>query len=159
MKKGFLFLLFLSFLYGCERTKEISLDPTAEVMDHLVFSALDYNLNSNTESFIVLGVENTLEQPIRNANFYLSLHEEGESNSVSPNPFYLLPREKRLDVLAGEKIEISFPIPPGYLDEGYLDDLKKLGRLIVFVEADGYLNDMEKENYYSFSNGLEYAIQ
>lgn len=158
MKKGLLALLLLLFLYGCEKTEASSVDTTAKVMEHLIFSAVDYELNSDTDSFIKIGVENRLEQPLRDASFYLSLHEEDEANKITPNPFYLLPQEKRIDVPAGETIEISFNIPPGYLAESYLKDLERLGRLIVFIEADGYLKDVEKESYYYFSNGLEYSI-
>lgn len=44
-------------------------------MESLTISAGDYQLNSETDSFIKIKVENALEYDLLNANFFISIHE------------------------------------------------------------------------------------
>ena len=79
-----------------------------------------------------------------------------EEDEISPNPFYLLPTEQRIPVPSGETVTVNFEIPSGFLDENAIKKFKEMDRLIAFVQADGYIENTEKDNYYSFGGSVEY---
>lgn len=66
-----------------------------------------------------------MEQDLLNANFFVSIHEDGAINS--PSPFYLLPQENRATIPTGEELEILFEIPQGFLAENDISDIESGG--------------------------------
>ena len=154
MKKIIFLILGLLLLYGCGGTSETVTNPAEEAMNALAISASDYNLSSSSQSFFAITIENSSDQDFVNANFYLSIHNEGDE--VSPNPFYLLPTEQRITVPSGEAVTVNFEIPSGFLDENDVKAFEEMDRLIAFVQADGYIENTEKDNYYSFGESVEY---
>lgn len=154
MKKITLFILGLLLLYGCAGASEPVANPAEEAMNALVISASDYNLSSSSQPFFAITIENSSDQDFVNANFYLSIHNEGDE--VSPNPFYLLPTEHRITVPSGETVTVNFEIPYGFLDENAIKEFEEMDRLIAFVQADGYIENAENDNYYSFGESVEY---
>ena len=154
MKKITFFILGLLLLYGCAGASEPVANPAEEAMNALLISASDYNLSSSSQSFFAITIENSSDQDFVNANFYLSIHNEGDE--VSPNPFYLLPKEQRITVPSGEAVTVNFEIPSGFLDENDVKVFEEMDRLIAFVQADGYIENTEKDNYYSFGESVEY---
>ena len=154
MKKITLIILGLLLMYGCAGASETVATPAEEAMNALVISASDYNLNSSSQSFFAITIENSSDQDFVNANFFLSIHNEGDE--VSPNPFYLLPTEQRITVPSGEAVTVNFEIPFGFLDESAIKKFEGMDRLIAFVQADGYIENTEKDNYYSFGESVEY---
>jgi uncharacterized protein YcfL len=115
MKKITLIILGLLLMYGCAGASEPVANPAEEAMNALLISASDYNLSGSSQSFFAITIENSSDQDFVNANFYLSIHNEGDE--VSPNPFYLLPTEQRITVPSGEAVTVNFEIPSGFLDE------------------------------------------
>lgn len=154
MKKITFFILGLLLLYGCGGTSETVANPVEEALNSLHISASDYNLSSTSQPFFVITIENSSDQDFVNANFYLSIHNEGDE--VSPNPFYLLPTEQRIAIPSGETVAVNFEIPSGFLDENAIQAIEGMDRLIAFVQADGYIENTEKDNYYSFGESVEY---
>ena len=154
MKKITLIILGLLLMYGCAGASEPVANPAEEAMNALVISASDYNLSSSSQSFFAITIENSSDQDFVNANFYLSIHNEGDA--VSPNPFYLLPTEQRITVPSGEAVTVNFEIPSGFLDENDAKAFEEMDRLIAFVQADGYIENTEKDNYYSLGESVEY---
>ncbi|SYZ78982.1 hypothetical protein [Trichococcus shcherbakoviae] len=155
MKKITLIILGLLLMYGCAGASEPVANPAEEAMNALVISASDYNLNSSSQPFFAITIENSSDQDFVNANFYLSIHNEGDA--VSPNPFYLLPTEQRITVPSGEAVTVNFEIPSGFLDENDVKAFEEMDRLIAFVQTDGYIENTEKDNYYSFGKSVEYT--
>lgn len=51
---------------------------------------------------------------------------------------------------------VNFEIPYGFLDENAIKEFEEMDRLIAFVQADGYIENAEKDNYYSFGESVEY---
>ena len=51
---------------------------------------------------------------------------------------------------------VNFEIPSGFLDENAIKEFGEMNRIIAFVQADGYINNIEKSNYYSFGESVEY---
>ena len=154
MKKITLIILGLLLMYGCAGASEPVANPAEEAMNALVISASDYNLNSSSQSFFAITIENSSDQDFVNANFYLSIHNEGDE--VSPNPFYLLPTEQRIVIPSGETVAVNFEIPSDFLDENAIKEFEGMDRLIAFVQADGYIENTEKDNYYSLGESVEY---
>ena len=154
MKRITFFILGLLMMSGCEGASEKAVNPTAEAMNSILISASDYNLSVSSQPFFVITIENTSDQDFVNANFYLSIHNEGDA--VSPNPFYLLPTEQRITVPSGDAVTVNFEIPSGFLDENDVNAFEEMDRLIAFVQADGYIENTEKDNYYSFGGSVEY---
>lgn len=154
MKKITLIILGLLLMYGCAGASEPVANPAEEAMNALVISASDYNLSSSSQPFFAITIENSSDQDFVNANFYLSIHNEGDE--VSPNPFYLLPTEQRITVPSGEAVTVNFEIPFGFLDESAIKKFEGMDRLIAFVQADGYIENTEKDNYYSFGESMVY---
>ena len=154
MKKITLIILGLLLMYGCAGASEPVANPAEEAMNALVISASDYNLNSSSQSFFAITIENSSDQDFVNANFYLSIHNEGDE--VSPNPFYLLPAEQRITVPSRETVTVNFEIPFGFLDENAIKKFEGMDRIIAFVQADGYIDSIEKGNYYSFGESMVY---
>lgn len=154
MKKITIIILGLLLMYGCAGASEPVANPAEEAMNALVISASDYNLNSSSQSFFAITIENSSDQDFVNANFYLSIHNEGDE--VSPNPFYLLPTEQRIVIPSGETVAVNFEIPSDFLDENAIKEFEGMDRLIAFVQADGYIENTEKDNYYSFGESVEY---
>lgn len=155
MKKITLIILGLLLMYGCAGASEPVANPAEEAMNALVISASDYNLNSSSQPFFAITIENSSDQDFVNANFYLSIHNEGDA--VSPNPFYLLPTEQRITVPSEEAVTVNFEIPSGFLDENDVKAFEEMDRLIAFVQTDGYIENTEKDNYYSFGKSVEYT--
>ena len=155
MKKITLIILGLLLMYGCAGASEPVANPAEEAMNALAISASDYNLSSSSQSFFAITIENSSDQDFVNANFYLSIHNEGDE--VSPNPFYLLPTEQRITVPSGEAVTVNFEIPSGFLDENDVKAFEEMDRLIAFVQTDGYIENTEKDNYYSFGKSVEYT--
>ncbi|WP_321433768.1 hypothetical protein [Trichococcus flocculiformis] len=154
MKKITFLILGLLLLYGCGGTSETVANPAEEALNSLHISASDYNLSSTSQPFFVITIENSSDQDFVNANFYLSIHNEGDE--VSPNPFYLLPTEQRITIPSRETVTVNFEIPFGFLDENAIQEFEGMGRLIAFIQADGYIKNKEKDNYYSFGESVEY---
>ena len=154
MKKITLIILGLLLMYGCAGASEPVANPAEEAMNALAISASDYTLSSSSQSFFAITIENSSDQDFVNANFYLSIHNEGDA--VSPNPFYLLPTEQRITVPSGEAVTVNFEIPSGFLDENDVKAFEEMDRLIAFVQTDGYIENTEKDNYYSFGESVEY---
>jgi uncharacterized protein YcfL len=155
MKKITLIILGLLLMYGCAGASETVATPAEEAMNALAISASDYTLSSSSQSFFAITIENSSDQDFVNANFFLSIHNEGDE--VSPNPFYLLPTEQRITVPSGEAVTVNFEIPFGFLDESAIKKFEGMDRLIAFVQADGYIENTEKDNnYYSFGGSVEY---
>ena len=154
MKKITLIILGLLLMYGCAGASEPVANPAEEAMNALVISASDYNLNSSSQPFFAITIENSSDQDFVNANFYLSIHNEGDE--VSPNPFYLLPAEQRITVPSRETVTVNFEIPFGFLDENAIKKFEGMDRIIAFVQADGYIDSIEKGNYYSFGESMVY---
>ena len=154
MKKITLIILGLLLMYGCAGASEPVANPAEEAMNALAISASDYTLSSSSQSFFAITIENSSDQDFVNANFYLSIHNEGDE--VSPNPFYLLPTEQRITVPSGEAVTVNFEIPSDFLDENAIKEFEGMDRLIAFVQADGYIENTEKDNYYSFGESVEY---
>ena len=75
---------------------------------------------------------------------------------MSPNPFYLLPAEQRITVPSRETVTVNFEIPFGFLDENAIKKFEGMDRIIAFVQADGYIDSIEKGNYYSFGESMVY---
>ena len=155
MKKITLIILGLLLMYGCAGASEPVANPAEEAMNALAISASDYTLSSSSQSFFAITIENSSDQDFVNANFYLSIHNEGDA--VSPNPFYLLPTEQRITVPSGEAVTVNFEIPSGFLDENDVKAFEEMDRLIAFVQTDGYIENTEKDNYYSFGKSVEYT--
>ena len=155
MKKITLIILGLLLMYGCAGASEPVANPAEEAMNALAISASDYTLSSSSQSFFAITIENSSDQDFVNANFYLSIHNEGDE--VSPNPFYLLPTEQRITVPSGEAVTVNFEIPSGFLDENDVKAFEEMDRLIAFVQTDGYIENTEKDNYYSFGKSVEYT--
>ena len=124
-------------------------------MNALAISASDYTLSSSSQSFFAITIENSSDQDFVNANFYLSIHNEGDA--VSPNPFYLLPTEQRITVPSGEAVTVNFEIPSGFFDENAIQAFEEMDRLIAFVQADGYIDSIDNDSYYSFGESVEYT--
>ena len=141
-------------MYGCAGASEPVATPAEEAMNALAISASDYNLSSSSQPFFAITIENSSNQDFVNANFYLSVHNEGDE--VSRNPFYLLPIEQRITVPSGEAVTVTFEIPSGFLDENDVKAFEEMDRIIAFVKADGYIENTEKDNYYSFGESVEY---
>ncbi len=156
MKKITLIILGLLLMYGCAGASEPVANPAEEAMNALAISASDYTLSSSSQSFFAITIENSSDQDFVNANFYLSIHNEGDE--VSPNPFYLLPTEQRITVPSGDTVTVNFEIPSGFLDENAIKEFEGMDRIIAFVQADGYIENTEKDNYYSFDESVEYKI-
>ena len=154
MKKITLIILELLLMYGCAGASEPVANPAEEAMNALAISASDYTLSSSSQSFFAITIENSSDQDFVNANFYLSIHNEGDA--VSPNPFYLLPTEQRIVIPSGETVAVNFEIPSDFLDENAIKEFEGMDRLIAFVQADGYIENTEKDNYYSFGESVEY---
>lgn len=154
MKKITLIILGLLLMYGCGGTSETVAKPAEEALNSLAISASDYNLSSSSQPFFAITIENSSDQDFVNANFYLSIHNEGDE--VSPNPFYLLPTEQRIVIPSGETVAVNFEIPSDFLDENAIKEFEGMDRLIAFVQADGYIENTEKDNYYSFGESVEY---
>ena len=154
MKKITLIILGLLLMYGCAGASEPVANPAEEAMNALAISASDYNLRSSSQSFFAITIENSSNQDFVNANFYLSIHNEGDE--VSPNPFYLLPAEQRITVPSRETVTVNFEIPFGFLDENAIKKFEGMDRIIAFVQADGYIDSIEKGNYYSFGESMVY---
>ena len=154
MKKITLIILGLLLMYGCAGASEPVANPAEEAMNALAISASDYTLSSSSQSFFAITIENSSDQDFVNANFYLSIHNEGDE--VSPNPFYLLPTEQRIVIPSGETVAVNFEIPSDFLDENAIKEFEGMDRLIAFVQADGYIENTEKDNYYSFGESVEY---
>ena len=154
MKKITLIILGLLLMYGCAGASEPVANPAEEAMNALAISASDYTLSSSSQSFFAITIGNSSDQDFVNANFYLSIHSEGDA--VSPNPFYLLPTEQRITVPSGEAVTVNFEIPSGFLDENDVKASEEMDRLIAFVQSDGYIENTEKDNYYSFGESVEY---
>ena len=154
MKKITLIILGLLLMYGCAGASEPVANPAEEAMNALAISASDYTLSSSSQSFFAITIENSSDQDFVNANFYLSIHNEGDA--VSPNPFYLLPTEQRITVPSGDAVTVNFEIPSGFLVENDVKAFEAMDRLIAFVQADGYIENTEKDNYYSFGESVEY---
>ena len=51
---------------------------------------------------------------------------------------------------------VNFEIPSGFLVENDVKAFEEMDRLIAFVQADGYIENTEKDNYYSFGESVEY---
>lgn len=132
MKKITLIILGLLLMYGCAGASEPVANPAEEAMNALAISASDYNLSSSSQSFFAITIENSSDQDFVNANFYLSIHNEGEA------------------------VTVNFEIPSGFLDENDVKAFEEMDRLIAFVQADGYIENTEKDNYYSFGESVEY---
>ena len=154
MKKISLIILGLLLMYGCAGASEPVANPAEEAMNALAISASDYTLSSSSQSFFAITIENSSDQDFVNANFYLSIHNEGDE--VSPNPFYLLPAEQRITVPSRETVTVNFEIPFGFLDENAIKKFEGMDRIIAFVQADGYIDSIEKGNYYSFGESMVY---
>ena len=154
MKRITFFILGLLMMSGCEGASEKAVNPTAEAMNSILISASDYNLSVSSQPFFVITIENTSDQDFVNANFYLSIHNEGDE--VSPNPFYLLPAEQRITVPSRETVTVNFEIPFGFLYENAIKKFEGMDRIIAFVQADGYIDSIEKGNYYSFGESMVY---
>lgn len=154
MKKITLIILGLLLMYGCAGASEPVANPAEEAMNALAISASDYTLSSSSQSFFAITIENSSDQDFVNANFYLSIHNEGDE--VSPNPFYLLPAEQRITVPSRETVTVNFEIPFGFLDENAIKKFEGMDRIIAFVQADGYIDSIEKGNYYSFGESMVY---
>ena len=154
MKKITLIILGLLLMYGCAGASEPVANPAEEAMNALAISASDYNLRSSSQSFFAITIENSSDQDFVNTNFYLSVHNEGDE--VSPNPFYLLPAEQRITVPSRETVTVNFEIPFGFLDENAIKKFEGMDRIIAFVQADGYIDSIEKGNYYSFGESMVY---
>ena len=154
MKKITLIILELLLMYGCAGASEPVANPAEEAMNALAISASDYTLSSSSQSFIAITIENSSDQDFVNTNFYLSVHNEGDE--VSPNPFYLLPAEQRITVPSRETVTVNFEIPFGFLDENAIKKFEGMDRIIAFVQADGYIDSIEKGNYYSFGESMVY---
>ena len=154
MKKITLIILGLLLMYGCAGASEPVANPAEEAMNALAISASDYTLSSSSQSFFAITIENSSDQDFVNANFYLSIHNEGDA--VSPNPFYLLPAEQRITVPSRETVTVNFEIPFGFLDENAIKKFEGMDRIIAFVQADGYIDSIEKGNYYSFGESMVY---
>ena len=154
MKKITLIILELLLMYGCAGASEPVANPAEEAMNALAISASDYTLSSSSQSFFAITIENSSDQDFVNANFYLSIHNEGDE--VSPNPFYLLPAEQRITVPSRETVTVNFEIPFGFLDENAIKKFEGMDRIIAFVQADGYIDSIEKGNYYSFGESMVY---
>lgn len=155
MKKITLIILGLLLMYGCAGASEPVANPAEEAMNALAISASDYTLSSSSQSFFAITIENSSDQDFVNANFYLSIHNEGDA--VSPNPFYLLPTEQRITVPSGEAVTVNFEIPSGFLDENAIQAFEEMDRLIAFVQADGYIDSIDNDSYYSFGESVEYT--
>ena len=123
MKKITLIILGLLLMYGCAGASEPVANPAEEAMNALAISASDYTLSSSSQSFFAITIENSSDQDFVNANFYLSIHNEGDA--VSPNPFYLLPTEQRITVPSGDAVTVNFEIPSGFLDENDVKAFEK----------------------------------
>ena len=154
MKKITLIILELLLMYGCAGASEPVANPAEEAMNALAISASDYTLSSSSQSFFAITIENSSDQDFVNTNFYLSVHNEGDE--VSPNPFYLLPAEQRITVPSRETVTVNFEIPFGFLDENAIKKFEGMDRIIAFVQADGYIDSIEKGNYYSFGESMVY---
>ena len=154
MKKITLIILGLLLMYGCAGASEPVANPAEEAMNALAISASDYTLSSSSQSFFAITIENSSDQDFVNTNFYLSVHNEGDE--VSPNPFYLLPAEQRITVPSRETVTVNFEIPFGFLDENAIKKFEGMDRIIAFVQADGYIDSIEKGNYYSFGESMVY---
>ena len=141
MKRITFFILGLLMMSGCEGASEKAVNPTAEAMNSILISASDYNLSVSSQPFFVITIENTSDQDFVNANFYLSIHNEGDE--VSPNPFYLLPAEQRITVPSRETVTVNFEIPFGFLDENAIKKFEGMDRIIAFVQADGYIDSID----------------
>jgi len=57
---------------------------------------------------------------------------------------------------SGETMAVNFEIPSSFLDENAIKEFGEMNRIIAFVQADGYINNIEKSNYYSFGESVEY---
>ena len=154
MKKITIIILGLLLMYGCAGASEPVANPAEEAMNALVISASDYNLNSSSQSFFAITIENSSDQDFVNANFFLSIHNEGDE--VSPNPFLSASYRTKNTVPSGETVTVNFEIPSGFLDENAIKEFEEMDRLIAFVQADGYIENTEKDNYYSFGESVEY---
>ena len=154
MKKITLIILGLLLMYGCAGASEPVANPAEEAMNALVISASDYNLNSSSQPFFAITIENSSDKDFVNENFYLSINNEVDA--VSQNPFYLIHTEQRITVPSGDAVTVNFEIPSGFLDENDVKAFEEMDRLIAFVQADGYIENTEKDNYYSFGGSVEY---
>ncbi|MFZ2665790.1 MAG: hypothetical protein WAX45_05990 [Trichococcus flocculiformis] len=132
MKKITLIILGLLLMYGCAGASEPVANPAEEAMNALAISASDYTLSSSSQSFFAITIENSSDQDFVNANFYLSIHNEGDA------------------------VTVNFEIPSGFLVENDVKAFEEMDRLIAFVQADGYIENTEKDNYYSFGESVEY---
>ena len=54
------------------------------------------------------------------------------------------------------KVAVNFETPSGFLDENAIQAFEEMDRIIAFVQADGYIENVEKGNYYSFGESVEY---
>ena len=54
------------------------------------------------------------------------------------------------------QVTVNFEIPFGFLDENAIKKFEGMDRIIAFVQADGYIDSIEKGNYYSFGESMVY---
>lgn len=171
MKKNFiiLFLLVLIVLSGCSlrESPESSSNSTnttsahsevsiSEIKKLISLEPVQYAFDPDSNSSIEISITNNSTSDIMETNLLLSLNTE--DTKTSSNPFYLLPskEDKRIVVKAGEQEIVRFSIPKGYLPKEYYSESRIKDNLPInmSVVIDGYVNSINKEDYFSMSKDI-----